>query len=218
MSESPEKPSRLKRAAKWYSYVSDIFTPQRIGLLLGAAVLSIVGIFGGWDAVGETVEDVTLVEVGETATATPFAVTPTRARVFDELEGVFYAEEGYRYIVVIADVENTSARFVSSAILAQGASLDAPGMRFMERRAGPRVNDPSVVRSADSLSQATFQPNLATNIVLVWQQEVASPIPETITLTLSDHTWRSSVNDGSFGWRDATPAVRYVLPLETLDE
>ncbi len=218
MSETPKEPSRLKRAVTWYGYVSDILTPQRIAILLGAAVLAVVGIFGGWDAVGETVEDVTVVEVGETATASPFTVTPTRARVFDELDGVFYAEEGYRYIAVIADVENTSAAFVSSSILAQGASLDAPGMRFTELRSGPRVNDPSVVRTADSLSQATFQPNLTTNVVLVWQQEIASPIPETITLTLSDHTWRRSVNDGSFGWRDATPAIQYVLPLETLAE
>lgn len=222
MTESPEQPpkqpSRLKRAAKAYSYVSDIFTPQRIGLFLAAGVLAVVGMFGGWGAAGDAAQDIPTAEVGEPGETTPFTVTPTRARVFDELGGVYYAEEGYRYIVVIMDVENTSAEFTSTTPLRQGTTLDVDGLRTLELDSGPKIVEPTVLRGADSLTQYTFQPGLPTNVVLAWQQHVESPIPDEITITFSDFSWRRSVMDDSMGWRDPTPAVTYVLPLEPLDE
>lgn len=61
--QTPPSPSRFQRATRWYGYVSDILTPGRIGLLLGAAVLGVVGIFGGWDAVSDAAEDMPTVEV-----------------------------------------------------------------------------------------------------------------------------------------------------------
>ncbi|SNU01842.1 hypothetical protein SAMN06298212_11830 [Ruaniaceae bacterium KH17] len=216
--EPPKKPSRLKRAAKAYSYVSDIFTPQRIGLLLGALLLLAVGVFGGWGAVGDAVEDVEILEVGQSAETSPFTLTPSRARVFDELAGVFYAEDGYRYIAVLMTVENTTDTFVSTETLREGTTIDAAGVRTIELEAGPRVIDAEVRRGIDGLSQPTFQPGLPTEVVLAWQQAVTEPIPDEITIGFSDFTWRTSTLDGSMGWRDAVPAAQFVLPLEPLDE
>lgn len=210
-------PSRLQRAAKWYSHVSDILTPQRIGLLLGAALLAVVGIFGGWDAAGEAVEK-PVARVGDVVTADPFEFTVSRARFFDELAPPFYREEGYRYLVVSVDVTNTAPEYVDSFVLAGSATLDADGLRTIDLATGPKVLEPRVVRTADSLSERTFQPGLTNNVVLAWQQDIGEAIPDEVTVTFSQHTWRRSTMDESLGWRDPVPAARVTLPLEPLPD
>ena len=63
MSETPKEPSRLKRAVTWYGYVSDILTPQRITILLGAAVTDKDGVASVGVISGASVKVLTLKDV-----------------------------------------------------------------------------------------------------------------------------------------------------------
>lgn len=215
---STEQLSRLQRAAKMYSQVSDILTPGRIALLLGALLLLVIGVFGGWGAASDSVEEITEVEAGKAFGAAPFELTVKRAFVFDEIEGVFPAEEGKRYLSVSAEIENLSDLPVLSVVLAEGVSLDVDGLATIELDEGPHVIDPRVVRLADSLSARSFQPGLSVDVVLVWQQRTSEPIPKEIQATFSQHTWRRSVMDDTFGWRDPVPTTRVGLALNELEE
>ncbi|MFT3888447.1 MAG: hypothetical protein QM713_09845 [Arachnia sp.] len=216
--EGEAPPTRLQRLATWYGHVSDVLTPQRAGLLLGVLVIALVGAVGGWGAATEAVEDLPPGTVGVAADAAPFQLTVRRARYFDELSPTFPAMDGRRYLAVSVDVTNTSDEPVSSGILAQAVGIDAAGLATIELRSGPTVEGPSVVRTVDSLSQRSLQPTLPTNVVLVWRQDVAEPVPENLTVTLSRHTWRRSSLDGSMGWRDPESTARIVVPLEALPE
>lgn len=214
-----EQPSRLKRAAALYGQVSDVLTPGRLGLLLGAALLVVVGAFGGWNAVIDSVDETSEVGAGEAFSADPFELTVRRAVVFDELEGVFPAEEGMRYISVSADVENTTDLPVSSFVLAGDVVLEVDGVETIEFDDGSsHPRDPDVVRTADSLSARSFQPGLPVNVVLVWKQDAAEPVPSEISVLFPSHSWRRSVMDDSFGWRDPVPTARVSLPLAALKE
>ncbi len=214
-----EQPSRLKRAAELYGQVSDVLTPGRLGLLLGAALLVVIGAFGGWNAVTDSADETSEVGASEAFSADPFELTVRRAVVFDELEGVFPAEEGMRYISVSADVENTTDLPVSSFVLAGDVVLEVDGVETIEFDDGSsHPRDPGVVRTADSLSARSFQPGLPVNVVLVWKQDAAEPVPAEISVLFPAHSWRRSVMDDSFGWRDPVPTARVSLPLAALGE
>ena len=213
--ETPGR-SRLLRAAKWYGYVSDVLTPQRIGLLLGAALLVIVGFAGGFGAVLEDGELVPVTEAGEVTSAAPFSLAVRRAVSFMELSPAFPAEPDYRYVSVSVDVTNSSDTFVSANVLASGVSVSLQGQRTMMLSAGPTPLQPQIVRTADTLNQPTFQPGLTTNVVLIWQQSTAESIPTEVTITLDQHTWRRSSLDRTYGWRDPVPVTQITLPVEIL--
>ena len=92
-----EERSGFKRAQKTYALVSDILTPQRIGLFLAFALLLGIGLFGGWDAAVTEVDDVPRGEPSATAAVPPFDVVFRRARYGDSLEPAFRPQEGVRY-------------------------------------------------------------------------------------------------------------------------
>ncbi|MFC5338390.1 hypothetical protein [Leucobacter denitrificans] len=215
---TPDRPpSRLRRATAWYGAVSDILTPQRLALVAGALALGAVGIFGGWDAVSDADDEVPTYGSGAEFVATPFEVSTQRARVFDELAGAFYAEDGYRYIALLVDVTNTSDRPVPAYTLSESISLDVHGVRTIELEDGPKQARPTILRGIDGLTQYTFQPGLTTNVVIGWQQEVSAAIPDDATIVFSGNIWRRSTLDDSLGWRDPVPAARVTLPVEPLE-
>src|SRR5690606_27691334 len=139
--------SRFKKATAWYGYVSDILTPQRLVLGLGVLVLGVVGLLGGWGTVSDAVEDTPVVDVDAVFVAAPFEITVTRARAFDELDQAFYAEEGFRYIAVMADITNTTDQPVPASVLADSIGLEVQGLRTIELDAGPKTIAPDVVRT-----------------------------------------------------------------------
>ncbi|MGI6878172.1 hypothetical protein [Microbacterium sp. gxy059] len=153
----------------------------------------------------------------EIVEAAPFAISVTRARVFDELADVFPAEDGMRYIAVMATAENTSDDPVAARVLAQAVALDLPRLQTIALDAGEKIVDPEVLRSADSLPQRTFQPGLPIEVVLAWKQHVAEPVAAEASVVFSEQTWRRSLLDDSWGWRDGEPSSRLTLPLEPLD-
>lgn len=212
-----QPPSRLERLTKWYGHVADILTPQRLVLFGTALAILVLGLFGGWDAADDAADQLPEATVGATTTAAPFDVTATRGRVFDELPGVLYAEEGYRYLAVLMDVTNTTAAPVNALTLAEAFTLDVPGLRTMELNSGPQVIRPQVLRGVDGLGQRTFQPGLTTEIVLVWQQQVSAAVPATAAATISEHTWRRSTLDDGLDWRDPSPVATLTMTIDPLE-
>ncbi len=216
---SDEAPAtRLQRIAALYGHVSDVLTLPRIGAILGLVLILATGAVGGWGAASQAAEEVPPTAVGVAIEAAPFELTVRRARHFEELRPAFYPEEGFRYLALSVDVTNTTGEPVPAVVLAGAATLDALGLRTTGLSSGPRTNDPTVVRTADGLTQRTFQPGLTTTVVLVWQQDLGESPPAEVAVSLGGHTLRRSAMDGSTGWRDPEPVAVVALPLETLPE
>lgn len=210
--------SRVETWRKRYALVSDILTPQRLGLLLAVALLAMVGVVGGWQAVeGVDAPEVPVVKVGETIKATPFEVTVRRARHFEELKPTLYPVKGYRYLVVSLDVTARKDRYVDAETLRSALSLDAPGLKTLPLASGPTPERPRLLRGLDALGARTYQPGLATSTIAVWEQELGAPIPDEVTVTLSAHTWRQWIMDGAWRWSDATPVARVTLPVDAVE-
>ena len=210
--------TKLDVARKRYALVSDLLTPQRLGLVLAVALLGLIGAVGGWDAIeGVEAPEVPRVEVGEPIKAHPFEITVRRARHFDALEGALYREEGQRYLVVSLDVTLRNDVHVPGETLRDALHLDAPGLKMLALKSGPSPERPRLLRGLDALDARTYQPGLEVPTIAVWQQEVGAPIPDEVTVTFDRQTWRASSLDGSMRWFDPTPVARVTLPLEALE-
>ncbi len=86
-----QRMTRLKKASKVYGLVSDILTPQRLGLLAAVAVLLGFGWLGGWnEAVAET-DDIPVVKAGDAHAAKPFEITVKKAFHADKLSPILPA-------------------------------------------------------------------------------------------------------------------------------
>ena len=205
-----EELSAFKRAQKTYSLVSDILTPQRIGLFLAFALLLGIGLFGGWDAAVTEADDVPRGEPSATAVVPPFDLMFRRVRYGDSLDPAFPARDGVRYWFVSVDVTNATDLPVDRFKLTDDIEIDVPGL---QGTAGLRPR-PTPYRLLDSLPQDYFQPGLTTQIALVWEQDAAAAIPDEVTLTVPKYTWRASSMDGSSDWRDAEPGLIITLPAD----
>lgn len=208
----------MQRVRARYALVADIFTPQRLLLLLALAAIGIASLFGGWDAVSAEESSVTVAEPRAPMSATPFEVSARRARFADSLTTVLPREVGYRYLMVVADVTNMHDTHISGYVLTAAAELDAPGLRTDLLSSGETPRRPVVMRLDDGLTQRSFQPGLTSAVFLVWQQDARLPVPATVTLTLAQYTQRRSSMDGSLGWFDPDPVVRVTLPVEPVEE
>lgn len=187
-------------------------------MLAVVLLIGVVGLLGGWDVVGEETE-VPRSELEEAADVKPFEVLPATARYFDEIEWVLPKEEGYRYVALMVDVENTSDAFVSSVVLTDSVRIDLDGLKQLETRNGSIPVSPQVIRVADALGQRGFQPGLPVQVILVWQQELGVEPSGELAVTFSANTWRRSTLDEQMAWLDPKPAIQYVLPLsEAVDE
>lgn len=182
-----------------------------------AIAIGFTTVFGGWNAAEETAGEIPAVAANEQFSVAPFDVTVTRARVFDEVPGMFPALDGYRYLALVADITNSSSEPVDALVIADSLKIDAPGLRTLELDSGPQPVRPDVYRGVDSLLQHTFQPGLTTNIVFVWQQSVAEEIPLETTAVFSSHTQRRSTLDDSLGWRDPVATATVTIAVEPLE-
>ena len=200
-------PKRLESWRKRYGLVSDILTPQRIGLVLLVAVLLVAGLLGGWqDALTGDEETLPTSTPSATATAAPFTLVVKKAFSGDELKPAAYPSEGVRYLFVTVDVTNASDAPTFSSILSQAATVDVPGVA--------EGVDPRVVRVLDGQGARSFSPDVVVPVVLIWEQDAAQPAPTSVTLTMSRHTFRVGTMDSSKEWRDPEPAWTVTLPVE----
>lgn len=209
--------SRWEPWRKRYALVSDILTPQRIGLVLAVALLGIVGVVGGWDAVeGVETPEVPVVEVGTLIEAAPFEVTVRRARHFERLPNTLPSADGFRYLALSLDVTVRNDQWVSFTDLKNAVRLEADSLRPLGDEPGRRP-DPTLLRGLDALPVRSLQPGLTTSTIVVWQQSTDVPVPNTVTVELDQQTWRQSTLDGGWRWSDGAPVARVTLPVEALD-
>ena len=140
-SESPVLivPTRFERARTVYELVSDVVTPQRIGLVLAALVLLVAGIAGGFDAVSAADDDTPTAAVGEVVDAAPFEITIKRARYGTELKPIAYRQDGRRHLFVTLDVRSKDRLPVPAGILLNAVRIDARNSRRRWPRAGSRA-------------------------------------------------------------------------------
>lgn len=212
-SGAPERarPSRLETWRDRYELVSDILTPQRIGLALAAVVLVVTGLFGGMNAVEEAAPDeLPTARGGEPIAVEPMTFTVKSIRHADELRPVARAEPGKTYYFVVFDVTNLSDKAVPAYTLAEALKLDV---------AGTQTTQPitSLYRVNDSLYADGYQPDVPVSTVAVWEADAAAPVPQEATLTISELTWYEYFTTADEEWQVAEPAVTVTLPIKPLE-
>lgn len=188
--------------------------------LIVAGILLVVGGLGGLErATAEAPAALPTAKVGEPIEVRPFTITVVSAHQGDSLGKLLTAKKGKRYIAVrltIVTHEGQSARQGLKGSMAQGyrfIRLQTPGV--------PEGDKDSFVygfRVSDSQILATLQPELPTDVLIVFEQdtvEVPTP-PSTVTAVLQEQTWRRSNLDGSWGWFDPTPVVTMEIPVKPL--
>lgn len=208
-------PTRFERARTVYELVSDVVTPQRIGLVLAALVLLVAGIAGGFDAVSAADDDTPTAAVGEVVDAAPFEITIKRARYGTELKPIAYRQDGRRHLFVTLDVRSKDRLPVPAGILLNAVRIDVPGLAT---NASGSLATPTAYRTGDGLSVRSLQPGVTVPVVLTWQQDAAAPVPETLTVTVNRQTWRTSTLEDSESWFDPEPVRVATLPVEALAE
>ena len=214
----PAPMAQLKKAGKVYGLVSDILSPQRVGLLIAVAVLLGFGWLGGWnEAVAET-DELPVVKAGEAHPATPFEITVKKAFHAARVDPILPTVDGRRYLLVTADVVNTSDRPVLVSTLTDDLTLDAHGLATSPSQSGPVAHHPLAYRINDALGARAFSPGVTVPVVFAWEQDATVDVPAHVTVTVPAHAWRASTMDGDLGWRDPTPAFRVTLDVVALPE
>ena len=202
-----KEPTRFQKAQKTYSLVSDIFTPTRLLLLLGVIAVAVVGMIGGWDRVAAVEEALPSATPSAVATATPFELTVGHIRYGTELKPIAPAREGVRYLFLVADIVNTSDHPLQTRQISRAVSIDAEGLS---------VAPPMVYRTGDALMATWLQPDVPTQVVYLWEQDAATPLPETVDVTILSQTWRASALSGALEWMDPTAVAEMTLPLSPI--
>lgn len=196
--------SRLEPWRTRYGLVSDILTPQRIGLGLLALVLLATGLLGGWGDALSADEDLPRVEPSATAEAAPFRLVVKKAFHGSELPPAVRPSDGVRYVFVTLEATNTATAPVHASILSGDLAVDVDGLT---------AANPRVLRVNDGQPARAFSPDVTVPVVVVWEQDASAPAPTALTLTVPGYTFRRSSMDASEDWRDPTPAFRVSLPV-----
>lgn len=204
------RPSRLATWHDRYALVSDILTPQRVGLVLVAVVLLVTGALGGLDAVRAVeAEEIPTAQPGEVLAVAPFTIAVTSLRQGDALPPVARAEPGVTYYMAVLDITNTGDTVVDGVALAQALGLDAPGID----PASPQV---TLYRVEDSLRARGYQPGVPVPSVAVWKADASAARPAEVTLTLSSLRWHQFFSSADAAWEVDEPVRRLTLPVKAL--
>lgn len=198
--------SRLRMLRDGYGLVSDILTPQRIGLVLAAIVLVASGSFGGLDEVNTKADAIPVAKAGQIITVKPFTISVTKLIHFKELGSIAPTKAGTTYYMAVMKVTNTSDAVVSAISLAPALKLAAPNV-------APRAN-PLLYRAQDSIPARGYQPGVPVLTAVIWAAETSTPAPTEATLTLSNLTWYQYFSSNAAAWRVDVPAYTLTLPIE----
>lgn len=210
--DDPSAPSRARksRLEKWrdrYSLVSDVLTPQRIGLVLAAIILAVSGAFGGLDTVeAEKIQDVPAAQTGQDLAVKPFTITVTKLIHFDELGSIAPAKAGTTYYMAVMNITNTSDSVIAASVLTPAIKLDAPNI--------VRSTNLLLYRAKDSLPARAYQPDVPVLTAAIWTADANAPRPTEATLTLSKLTWYEYFISSEAAWRVDGPAYTVTLPVQ----
>lgn len=218
-----QSPSVAKELAREFSL---LLSPALILALIGIVVLGVVGIFGGWErATARAAEELPTAAVDEAVQVDPLSAKILGAAWATRLEGALPEEEGSRYLLLVTELTNTTGEPVHQSNFHKQFTLDVEGLATTPvdpeaaekgEPEAPRTSPPSNLRVLDSLSQPALQPDLPTQLVLVWKQDDSQPVPRELTVTLHGMTFRESSLGMGADWRDETPAATVTVPVKEM--
>ena len=183
-------------------------------LMAGAVLLLASGLFGGLrEAPAEAAVPLVVAKPHEAA---PFTITIERARWTSDLGEIAKTDRG-RYLIVIAKVRTDADRSVDLSVLTEALALrDTPGIyaAMRDEKVVPSEKaSPSVYVLADGSRMSQLVPGLTYELVYVWEQREAEPVPATLKVATRSHTWRQSSLDDQMNWFDETIDAVGTVPL-----
>ena len=211
-------PADARRAAvgRFLGLFSGVLDRSTVTVLVLAALLAGVGATGGWAGAQDQESTLLAADVGAALAADPLTVTVKKAFVADTIPTLAPARPGSRFVLVTVTVENTSPRPVDARVTAASFGVSLQGLRQFGRPVPQDSARPDVVRAIDATPLGALQPGIEQNLALVWEQDAAQQVPDTVSVVVIGHTWRISALDGSWQWFDPTPAANVELPLAPL--
>lgn len=187
-------------------------TKQLTGLA-AAAVLAVSALFGGLE---EVAPDVPREDPGTTLSAAPFEVTVTRAASAPQLTEQIPASVYGRYVLVFAEVTNTSDEPVYTSTLQDLLQLD--GVEGLLDSTGTLVSEggddrPQIYHALDSSRLSVVGPLMTYSIAFVWEQQERATAPTELTVWIAGHEHRLSSFDRSGQWDYSGIVATVDLPV-----
>lgn len=189
-------------------------------------VLLVSGLFGGLREVDT--DPVVALQAGQAVSAQPLQVKVTGAYTTNSFGGVekkgdtpqVYPDTSKRgrFVVVEAEVENTSEATVGYDVLSRAVSLDEAGGFF------PRAGGDALVPADEARPYAVYtmpekavfgvaQPGLTYRVAYLFEQSSTTAPGARVTTVVNRHTWREDSLDFHFDWKDPEPQASGSIPL-----
>jgi len=168
--------------ASWPERIRTTLSEQpmrRWGIGLGALVLAVSGLFGGWKPAPAPPP----AAVNSVVDGGSWRVTITGARLVGELKPMVLSDKGNHWVVVLATVEITAERtwkHIHQILTLSGVD----GVKD-----GP-ARDVLLMRDATKISQ--LNPGLPEKVAFFWEHKAGSPVPTEITVQVQ--AWQFRVN------------------------
>lgn len=193
---------------------------RQILLGLGAVVLLGSGLFGGLDRAAP--EPRTVLVAQEAHVAEPFELTISRVAWSDDLGEGFGPSKIGRYLLIQADIRTTQDLTVSSFVVRDALRLrgldDLAADEFDSELVASEKAEPRVVVTADRVGLGEIGPGLSYNVVFIWEQDAAQPLPEEVEVESFAHGFRRSSLDDQEDWFDRIPDATGTFDVERFGE
>jgi hypothetical protein len=182
--------------------------------LVLAVLAVLVGALGGWARTSPT--EVRVVEPGAEVRAAPLLVRLDRAEATYEVSGR-PAEAGRAYVVIEGALTLDHQESVDDETVINTFAADLLSTYDQFGNPSGRA-EPSVQVAGDGSSLRGMGPDLAYDVLLVFEID-ESAIPSMVTVTLLEHERRASFLDMStVGWFDPEPFARLNLDVAPLPD
>lgn len=178
---------------------------------VGACVL-VVATAGAGGLEPQAQDGPEVVAAGTAVDAAPFEITVRRARWADDL-GVPTAQDGDRWVAVVATVRNTSDASVLSSHLTHALTLEPfTGARATAGEHGLAASATALLD--DGSTPNPVQPGLTQDVVFLFDQDGGAAPPDEVVVHLQRSTWREGSLDRSLAWWEPTTVAEAPLPVE----
>lgn len=193
---------------------------RQVVLGLGGVLLLVSGLFGGLERAAP--EPRTVLVADKTHVAEPFELTISRVAWSDDLGEGFGPSKIGRYLLIQTDIRTTQDLTVSSFVVREALRLRGLDGLAADEFDGELVPseeaEPRVVVTADRVALGEIGPGLAYNVVFIWEQDAAQPLPEAVQVESFAHGFRRSSLDDQEDWFDRVPDATGTFDLERFGE
>jgi hypothetical protein len=186
-------------------------TMQRWGLIAGAVVLAVSGLFGGLDKA-----DVPPMQPGKEIDGGPWKVTVHDAVLAGETRPA-YLTKGNHFLVVTATVEIAADETwtVMSSILMLANTKGVTGRPYKLLNYADNVHQPGqavLLRGRTKTTQ--LHPNMPEKVAFFWELEPGSPTPAEVRVLVTVREHRTESLTGRVSWmEDGSKTVEVAVPV-----